>query len=221
MPAYILLMGGPGAGKGTQAQVLREKLGLPQVASGDLFRDNLKRETPLGQLAKQFMDRGELVPDDVTVSMIRGRLCQPDAAPGAVLDGFPRTVPQAEALDTLLAEFGGRVNVVLYIQVRPEVLLDRLSGRWVCRGPEQHTYHMLFNPPRTPGVCDVDGAELYQREDDTAAVQSRRIKVFFEQTAPLLELYTGRGLLVEINGEQSIPDVTAALLAAVKKAGHG
>ncbi len=221
MPAYILLMGGPGAGKGTQAQVLREELGLPQVASGDLFRDNLKRETPLGQLAKQYMDRGELVPDDVTISMIRERLRQPDAAPGAVLDGFPRTAPQAAALDALLAEFGGGVDVVLYIKVRPEVLLDRLSGRWVCRGPEQHTYHMLFNPPRTPGVCDVDGAELYQREDDTAAVQSRRIKVFFEQTAPLLELYTGRGLVVEIDGEQPIPAVTAALLAAVKEAGHG
>jgi len=216
MPTYILLMGGPGAGKGTQAQVLREKLGLPQVASGDLFRDNLKRETPLGQLAKQYMDRGELVPDDVTVSMIRERLRQPDAAPGAVLDGFPRTAPQAAALDALLAEFGGRVKVVLYIQVRPEVLLNRLSGRWVCRGPEQHTYHMLNNPPQVPGVCDVDGAELYQREDDTAAVQSRRIKVFFDQTAPLLELYTQRGLLVEIDGEQPIPDVTAALLDALE-----
>ena len=221
MPTYVLLMGGPGAGKGTQAQVLREKLGLPQIASGDLFRDNLKRETELGRLAKQYMDRGELVPDDVTVSMIRERLRQPDAAPGAVLDGFPRTVPQAEALDTLLAEFGGRVNVVLYIKVRPEVLLDRLAGRWVCRGPEQHTYHMQFNPPQTPGVCDVDGAELYQREDDTAEVQSRRIKVFFEQTAPLLELYTERGLLVEIDGEQPIPDVGAALLGAVEQAVHG
>lgn len=221
MPTYVLLMGGPGAGKGTQAQVLREKLGLPQVASGDLFRDNLKRQTPLGQLAKQYMDRGELVPDDVTVSMIRERLRQPDAAAGAVLDGFPRTAPQAVALDALLAEFGGRVNVVLYIQVRPEVLLDRLSGRWVCRGPEQHTYHLLFNPPQAPGVCDVDGAELYQREDDTAAVQSRRIKVFFEQTAPLLALYAERELLVEIDGERPIPDVTAALLTAVERAVHG
>lgn len=215
MPTYILLIGGPGAGKGTQAQVLREKLALPQVASGDLFRDNLKRQTPLGQLAKQYMDRGELVPDDVTVSMIRQRLQQPDAAGGAVLDGFPRTQPQAAALDALLAEFGGRVNVVLYIQVADRVLLERLSGRWVCKGAEQHTYHLLFNPPKQAGVCDVDGTELYQRADDTAEVQGRRIKVFFEQTAPLIAHYRERGLLVEINGEQGIETVTADLLAAV------
>jgi adenylate kinase len=218
MPNYILLMGGPGAGKGTQAQVLREKLGLPQVASGDLFRDNLKRATPLGQMAKQYMDRGALVPDDVTVSMIRQRLQQPDAERGAVLDGFPRTVPQAEALDKLLAEFGGRVDVVLYVKVRPEVLLERLSGRWVCRGPEQHTYHMSFNPPKVPGKCDVDGTDLYQREDDKAEVQANRIKVFFDQTAPLIEYYQGRGDLVEIDGEQTIPAVTADLLAAVDRA---
>jgi adenylate kinase len=221
MPNYILLIGGPGAGKGTQAQVLREKLGLPQVASGDLFRDNLKRETPLGLLAKQYMDRGELVPDDVTVAMIRERLQQPDAAPGAVLDGFPRTIPQAEALDGLLAEFGGRVDVVLYVMVRPEVLLERLAGRWVCRGKEQHTYHMLYSPPKTPGVCDFDGAELFQRDDDKAEVQARRINVFFEQTSPLIQFYRERGGLVEIDGEQPIPAVTAALLAAVDAAVGG
>ena len=215
MPTYILLIGGPGAGKGTQAQVLRETLGLPQVASGDLFRDNLKRQTPLGQLAQQYMDRGELVPDDVTVSMIRERLKLPDAQGGAVLDGFPRTGPQAQALDGLLAEFGGRVNVVLYVKVPEAVLLERLSGRWVCRGAEQHTYHLVFNPPKTPGVCDVDGTELFQRADDTAEVQARRIKVFFEQTAPLIALYTERGLLVEIDGAQAITQVTADLLAAV------
>lgn len=215
MPTYILLIGGPGAGKGTQAQVLREKLGLPQVASGDLFRDNLKRQTPLGQLAQQYMGRGELVPDDVTVSMIRERLQQPDAQGGAVLDGFPRTQPQAQALDALLAEFGGRVNVALYVNVAENVLLDRLAGRWVCRGAEQHTYHLLFNPPKTPGVCDVDGTELFQRSDDTAEVQARRIKVFMEQTAPLIALYRERGLLVEIDGEQPIAQVTAAMLAVV------
>ncbi len=215
MPTYILLMGGPGAGKGTQAQVLREKLGLPQVASGDLFRDNLKRQTPLGRLAQQYMDRGELVPDDVTVSMIRERLKLPDAQSGAVLDGFPRTGPQAQALDGLLAEFGGRVNVALYVKVAETVLLERLSGRWVCRGAEQHTYHLLFNPPKTKGVCDVDGTELFQRADDTAEVQARRIKVFVEQTAPLIALYTERGLLVEIDGEQPIDQVTAAMLTVV------
>jgi adenylate kinase len=220
MPTYLLLIGGPGAGKGTQAQKLREAHGLPQVASGDLFRDNLKRSTPLGQLARQYMDRGELVPDDVTIAMIRERLQQPDAANGAVLDGFPRTIPQAMALDGLLAEFGGRVNVVLYIKVQPEVLLARLAGRWICRAPEQHTYHTLFNPPQKPGVCDIDGTELYQRADDTAEVQSRRIKVFFEQTAPLIDYFRQRGLLAEIDGEQPIAQVTAAMLAAVEAALH-
>ena len=218
MPTYLLLMGGPGAGKGTQAQVLREKFGLPQIASGDLFRDNLKRETPLGQLARQFMDRGELVPDDVTIAMIRERLQQPDAQNGAMLDGFPRTVPQAEALDSLLAEFGGRVNLALYIKVPEQVLLERLSGRWTCRGPGQHTYHMLFNPPKRDKVCDVDGTELYQRADDTAEVQSRRIRVFFEQTAPLIEFYHQRGVLREIDGQQPIDKVTADMVAAAESA---
>jgi adenylate kinase len=215
MPTYLLLMGGPGAGKGTQAQVLREKFGLPPVASGDLFRDNLKRQTPLGQLAKKYMDRGELVPDDVTISMIRERLQQSDAHQGAMLDGFPRTVAQAEALDGLLAEFGGRVNLALHIKLPEPVLLARLSGRWTCRGPEQHTYHMLFNPPKRDRVCDVDGTELYQRADDTAEVQSRRIRVFFEQTAPLIEFYRERGLLREIDGEQPIDKVAGDLVAAV------
>ena len=216
MPTYLLLMGGPGAGKGTQAQVLREKFGLPQVASGDLFRDNLKHQTPLGQLAKQYMDRGELVPDDVTIDMIRQRLRQPDAQKGAMLDGFPRTIAQAQALDGLLAEFGGRVNQALYIKVAEALLLERLSGRWTCRGPEQHTYHLLFNPPKQPGICDFDGTELYQRADDTAEVQLRRIRVFFDQTSPLIEFYRQRGLLCEVDGQQPIDQVTAGLIAAVE-----
>jgi adenylate kinase len=191
---------------------------VPQVASGDLFRDNLKRNTELGQHAKAFMDRGELVPDDVTVAMIRQRLQQPDAAGGAILDGFPRTVPQAEALDRLLAEFGGQTDVVLYINVPEEVLLERLSGRWVCRGTPQHTYHLLYNPPKTPGVCDVDGTELYQRTDDTREVQQKRIQVFIQQTAPLIDYYRRRGLLVEIDGEQDIPVVTQQLTGAIDTA---
>jgi adenylate kinase len=218
MPTYILFMGAPGAGKGTQAQLLREEFGLPQVASGDLFRDNLKRMTPLGQHAKTFMDKGELVPDDVTIDMIRQRLREADAVRGAVLDGFPRTIAQAEGLDKLLAEFGGKVNVVLYLNVREAVLLERLSGRWVCRGPQQHTYHLTFNPPKVAGQCDVCGAELYQREDDKAQVQARRIKVFMEQTAPLIEFYTGRGQLIPINGEQPVAQVTTELRAAVQAA---
>ncbi len=218
MPTYILLIGGPGAGKGTQAEALVAKYGLPQVASGDLFRDNLKRSTELGQLAKGYMDRGELVPDDVTVAMIRQRLQQPDAQGGTILDGFPRTVPQAEALDRLLAEFGGKTDVVLYIKVPQEALLERLSGRWICRGPQQHVYHRLYNPPKAPGVCDVEGAELFQRADDTAEVQANRIKVFMKQTAPLIDYYRGRGSLVEIDGQQSIAGVTESLTGAVDAA---
>lgn len=218
MPLYFVLLGGPGAGKGTQAQILQEQYGLPQVSSGDLFRDNLKRETELGKLAKTYMDKGELVPDDVTIRMIRERLAQPDARGGVLLDGFPRTVPQAVALAKLLAEFGGRVNAALYVKVREHVLLERLGGRWICRGPEQHMYHLVFNPPKVAGQCDVDGTELYQRADDTPEVHAKRIKVFFEQTAPLIDYYQKNGSLVEIGGEQPIAAVTAALRAAVEAA---
>jgi adenylate kinase len=221
MPTYILLMGGPGAGKGTQARELSEKYGLPHVASGDLFRDNLKRATALGRLAREYMDRGELVPDDVTIAMIRDRLQQPDAAGGAILDGFPRTIPQAQALDSLLAEFGGKVDVALNIAVPEDKLLERLAGRWTCRGEQQHMYHLLFNPPKVPGRCDIDGTELFQRADDTAEVQAKRIQVFMEQTAPLIEYYRDRGWLVEIDGEKDIAGVTAELTAAIDSATHG
>ena len=216
MPTYILLMGGPGAGKGTQAQLLSNQLGLPQIASGDLFRDHIRRSTPLGELARQYIDRGELVPDDVTVGIIRERLQQPDAGGGALLDGFPRTLSQAQALDRLLAEFGGQVDVVLYMQVGERALLERLGGRWTCRGPQQHMYHRSFNPPKVPGICDLDGTELFQRTDDTAEVQARRIRVFLEQTTPLLEFYRGRGQLVEIDAEHPISAVTEAMRAAIE-----
>lgn len=219
MPRYVLLFGPPGAGKGTQAQILSAEFGLPQVASGDLFRDNLKRMTPLGQLARQYMDKGELVPDDVTVGMIRDRLTWPDARPGALLDGFPRTLPQALALDGLLAEFGGHVNCVLFMKVRESILLERLASRWVCRGPQQHVYNIVTNPPQVAGRCDLDGAELYQRDDDKVEVQAKRIRVFMEQTAPLVEFYAGRGVLAEIDGEQGMADVTTQVRAAVAERG--
>jgi adenylate kinase len=218
MPKYLLLFGPPGAGKGTQAQILSQGYGLPQVASGDLFRENLKKMTPLGQIAKQYMDKGELVPDDVTIRMIRERLSQPDAQPGALLDGFPRTIPQAEALDQLLVEFSGKVDVVVYIQVRESVLLERLASRWVCRGPQQHVYNLLTHPPQVAGTCDVCGAELFQRDDDKAEVQGRRIKVFMEQTAPLIVFYRGRGRLREIDGEQTVSQVTAQVQRVVEDA---
>jgi adenylate kinase len=214
MPTYIVLLGPPGAGKGTQAQIVSEKLGLPHISSGDIFRENLKNQTELGQLARGYMDRGELVPDDVTIAMIRERLSRPDCAPGALLDGFPRTPPQAEALSAMLAEFQGRVNAVPYIKVPEEVLVERLTGRWTCRA-EGHVFHEKFNPPKEPGVCDFDGSELYQREDDKAETVIRRIRVYLEQTMPLIEYYRQRGILLEVDGRQSIEQVSADLLEAL------
>lgn len=215
MAIYVVLMGGPGAGKGTQAKKLERNLGLPQISTGDLFRENLKNETELGQLAKKYMDTGELVPDEVTVGMVRQRLTRPDTADGAIFDGFPRTIAQAEALEELLNDLGEEVNVVPYIHVDQDVLLKRLSGRWTCPVCGR-VYHELFNPPKEPGICDVDGATLYQREDDSEETQRRRIEVYFEQTAPLLDYYRDKGLLVEIDGEQSIDAVYHDLLEAIE-----
>ncbi|MDX1664266.1 MAG: adenylate kinase [Candidatus Promineifilaceae bacterium] len=217
MATYVVLMGGPGAGKGTQAKKLEKSLGLPQVATGDLFRENLKNETELGLMARKYMDAGELVPDEVTVGMVRQRLQAPDTANGVIFDGFPRTPAQADALEALLAEKGHRVNLVPYIRVDTDVLLQRLAGRWTCPVCGR-VYHVLFNPPQEPGLCDVDGAELYQRPDDTEETQRRRIEVYFEQTAPLLDYYRDKGLLVEIEGEQSIEAVYNDLLEAIENA---
>jgi adenylate kinase len=210
-------MGGPGAGKGTQAGHLQKILGLPQIATGDLFRENLANETELGILAKKYMDAGELVPDEVTVAMVEERLARPDCAAGALLDGFPRTIAQAGALEKMLAESGEKIDIVPYIHVAKAVLLRRLAGRWTCR-ENGHVYHELFNPPRKPGICDIDGSPLYQRDDDTEETQKRRIEVYFEQTAPLLDYYREKGLLVEINGEQPIEQVQQELVNAIRRA---
>lgn len=214
MPTYIVLLGPPGAGKGTQAQIASETLGLPHISSGDIFRENLKNQTELGKLAEGFMKRGELVPDDVTIAMIRDRLSRPDCTPGALLDGFPRTPAQAEALDTMLSDFNGHVNAVPYINVPEDVLVERLSGRWTCR-TQGHVFHEIYNPPKEPGLCDIDGSELYQREDDKAETVKRRIHVYLEQTEPLIEYYRQRGLLIEIDGKKPIEQVTVELLAAL------
>lgn len=211
---YIVLLGGPGAGKGTQAELLSKALGIPQVSTGDLFRENLKDETELGLLAKGYMERGELVPDSITIAMVRERLARPDCEAGAILDGFPRTVAQAEALEALLTELGSRLKVVPYIKAPEEVLLSRLAGRWTCRNCGA-MYHQLFNPPRQPGVCDKCGGELYQRPDDTPETQRHRIQVYLEQTAPLIDYYREKGLLVEVDGQRSIGDVQAELLRII------
>jgi adenylate kinase len=216
MPTYIVLLGPPGAGKGTQAQIVSKSLGLPHISSGDIFRENLKNQTELGKLAKGFMDRGELVPDDLTIAMIRDRLSRPDCTPGALLDGFPRTPAQAVALAEMLAGMQGKVNAVPYIKVAEQVLIERLTGRWTCRA-QGHVYHEKYSPPKQAGVCDQDGSELYQRDDDKAETVINRIRVYFAQTAPLIEYYQQAGTLLEIDGTQPIDAVGADLLAGLAK----
>lgn len=210
-PTYLILFGPPGAGKGTQAKLLEKKLGLPHVASGDLFREHLKNDTDLGQKARGYMERGELVPDDVTIAMVLERLSQPDCRDGAVLDGFPRTIEQAKALDSALEAEGKSVRRVLDLQVSRGALMERLTGRWICRDC-QANYHTLFNPPRVPGRCDVCGGELYQRTDDQPETVARRLEVYFAQTRPLVDYYRERGVLVEVDGEGDIDVVHRRIL---------
>lgn len=214
MASYIVILGPPGAGKGTQARRLCERLGVPHVASGDLFREHLKNDTDLGRLARAYIDRGGLVPDDVTIAMIRERLSRPDATVGALLDGFPRTRPQAEALDQMLADLGGKIDAVAVIRVGVPVLIRRLMGRLMCRAGG-HIYHEDYNPPRRAGVCDIDGTELYQRSDDDEATVTHRIQVYLAETAPLIAHYRRRGVVAEVDGDQPIEAVTEDLLAAM------
>lgn len=215
MPIYIVILGPPGVGKGTQAKVLKEKLHLPHISSGDIFRENIKNGTPMGIMAQTYMKKGELVPDDVTIAMIRERFSRPDCINGAILDGFPRTPGQADALAIMLESFGGSVNLVPFITAPNEVLMERLVGRWTCR-VGGHIFHQKYNPPQIAGVCDFDGSELYQRDDDKAETVIHRIDVYQEQTAPLINYYKERGTLVEINGFMSIDQVSAELLSALK-----
>jgi adenylate kinase len=216
MAYYIVLLGPPGVGKGTQAKILAEKTGMVHVSSGDLFRENIKNGTDLGKLAKTFIDKGELVPDDVTIAMVKDRLSRPDCKEGAILDGFPRTPVQAEALGKMLKEFSGGVNFVPFITAAPEILTERIGGRWTCRA-QGHSYHEKFNPPVVAGRCDIDGSELFQRNDDKMETVSRRISIYFEQTMPLVEYYRSQKKLVEIDGTQPIEKVTEVLLSEIKK----
>ena len=215
MATYIVMLGPPGVGKGTQAKILAEKINLAHISSGDLFRDNIKNQTELGQLAQSFINKGELVPDDLTIAMVRERLSRPDCQAGAILDGFPRTPAQADALKQMMVEFDGDVDYVPFISAADDVLVARLSGRWTC-SENGHVFHAVFNPPKEPGVCDLDGSELYQREDDKAETVIRRIQVYMEQTAPLIVYYREAGKLIDIDGAQPIEQVTAALVEALK-----
>jgi len=216
MATFIVLLGPPGVGKGTQAKILSEQTGLAHISSGDLFRENLKNQTELGKLAQTYMTKGELVPDDVTIAMIRERLSRPDCKKGAILDGFPRTPAQAGALETMLREFDGGVDVVPFIKAQESVLIDRLGSRWTCRA-EGHIFNEKTNPPKYDKKCDFDGSDLYQRDDDKAETVKRRIEVYYNQTSPLIDHYRDHGKLVEINGARSIDQVAQDLLVAVKK----
>lgn len=216
MATFIVLLGPPGVGKGTQAKILSEKTGLAHISSGDLFRENLKNHTELGKLAQTFMSKGELVPDDVTVAMVKDRLTRPDCEKGAILDGFPRTPAQAESLEAMLHEFNGHVDVVPFIKAQEDVLVERLGARWTCRA-EGHIFNEKTNPPKNDKVCDFDGSELYQRDDDKADTVKRRIEVYYQQTSPLIDYYRDHGKLVEIDGRQSIDQVTEDLVVALKK----
>lgn len=217
-PLYIVMLGAPGAGKGTQARMLSEALGLPQVSSGDIFRENLKNETPLGLLAKKYMDSGALVPDDVTINMVMDRLSRPDCANGVVLDGFPRTLAQADALDKALKQTGRRISMVPLLEVSDEAVIERLAGRRVCRDC-QAMYHVVFTPSAVEGRCDKCGGELYRRADDDPETVRNRLFVYYKQTAPLIGFYYAHGVLVGLNGDRAIAEVQADLLNAVRAAG--
>jgi adenylate kinase len=209
-----VLVGPPGAGKGTQAQILASELSIPKVSTGDIFRANVSGGTELGKKAKEFMDRGDLVPDEVTNAMVKDRLAEDDATGGFLLDGFPRNVPQAETLKDMLADLGSDLDVVLELRVDEEEVVKRLSGRRSC--PEcGRVYHVEYDAPATAGVCDDDGARLYQREDDREETIRHRLKVYREQTAPLVEFYEGEGLLATIAATGTVEQVTARAKAAI------
>lgn len=210
----LILLGAPGAGKGTQSEILSERLQMAHVSSGDLLRENRKRGTELGKIAEGYMDRGELVPDGLIIDMILDRLSWPDASPGVLLDGFPRTLPQAAALDQALERHGKRVSAALLIDVPEEVLLDRLSGRWTCRNCGR-VYHEKFAPPKVPGVCDVCGGELYQREDDKRETAVKRLEVF-KRMRPVVDYYRDAKKLCEIDGVQPVEKVTEDLLNCLR-----
>ena len=216
MSRYIVLLGPPGAGKGTQAKLVSGKLNMPHISSGDIFRENLKNKTELGELAGAYINRGELVPDDVTIAMIKERLSRPDCKAGALLDGFPRTAPQAEALDEMLEDLSGAVVAVPYIKVAEEILIDRMTGRWTCPTCTR-VYHEKFNPPKESGHCDYDHAVLYQRDDDKAETVKQRIRVYLEQSQPLIDYYQRAGLLLEIDGAKAIDAVALDLFTAIPK----
>ena len=210
----IILIGAQGSGKGTQAEMLAQELEVPHIASGNLFRQEIEEKTEIGLQAQSYIDRGELVPDDLTVAMVLNRLRQPDCSSGVLMDGFPRTIAQAEALDRGLSRLGRQINVVIYLNVPRGELLSRLSGRYICRA-NQHVYNIHTRPPRVPGVCDLDGSELYQRSDDRGEAVQKRLDIFFNETIHLLDYYGQANKLIEVNGNQDIDKVHEDILNAI------
>ncbi|MCA1962142.1 MAG: adenylate kinase [Desulfomonile sp.] len=209
----IVLLGGPGSGKGTQAKKLVDKYGIPQISTGDIFRAALKEGTPMGLKAKTYMDKGELVPDDVVVGVVEERLKKPDLDKGFMLDGFPRTLPQAEALDRILGSMSKKVDHAVLVDVPDQELMARLTGRRTCRNSNcGKMYHVMFNPPKKEGVCDACGSELYQRDDDSEATIRERLNVYNAQTAPLIDYYKEKGLLRRVEGVGPIDEIFASIV---------
>lgn len=213
----IVLVGPPGAGKGTQAVRLAEKLAVPHISTGDLFRANISRQTELGKLAKSYMDAGNLVPDEVTIAMAKDRMEQPDAENGFLLDGFPRNVSQAEALDALLESEGIKLDAVLDLEVPEDEVVKRIAGRRICRNDSSHVFHVTYSPPKQQGVCDVCGGELYQRDDDSEETVRKRLEVYHTQTEPIIDYYKAQGLVVTISSLGPVDEITQRALEALKR----
>lgn len=208
---FIIFLGPPGAGKGTQSELLAEKLKLSHISTGDLFRDQMEQNTKLGRQITDIMNSGKLVPDETTLEVFKKRLTRDDAKSGAILDGIPRTIEQAKMLDKLFEQMNKQIDHVIHIKLPPQEIITRLTGRWTCRQCGQ-SYHEKYNPPQTPGVCDLDGSPLYQRDDQKEEVVKERIRVYEELTKPLVEYYKNKGLLIDIDGQHSIEEVNADIL---------